>query len=287
MKDIILVDEVTQSMIKHNPQEINPSYETAIATELDKNCYIRPYSGNKSGQNITIAEYVALKRDTFAQYIVSSGLYKNVYFEAKNFDKQYWEEYVNILAAFVTILGGGSVLDVYCKTECIENVSDKNTKSGSLFGMLKGKTQTETSKTISNEKQHLKHLTANNPKCSKKDIEQWIEQEKINVDALPMHLRTLIKKFLAEECLEGEYSETERECATTMKMINKIKSLKIDANTSSWFKRLRKPPFSPFKAINTHIESLQKTFKKVEIKKEIKVEAHFKHNGVKKTFKLF
>ncbi|BAM12501.1 hypothetical protein HCN_1291 [Helicobacter cinaedi PAGU611] len=49
MKDIILVDEVTQAGMKHNPCE---AYKTAIATTLDEEGYcIRPYSGYKPGQN--------------------------------------------------------------------------------------------------------------------------------------------------------------------------------------------------------------------------------------------
>lgn len=280
MKDIILVDEVTQSMMKHNPQEINSSYETAIATTLDKKGYcIRPCSGNK---NITIAEYVASasKGDTFVQYIVPSGLYKNVYFEAKNFDKQYWEEYVNILTVFVTRLGGGSVVDVYYKTERNENVSNEATKNGFVFGALKGKTQTETSKITEESFEKLKHIEANNPKCSKKDIEQWIEQERIDVESLPKHLRDMIKIFLDKGRLESKCLDVEKIYTKTEEMIEKIMNLKVNVKTS-WFNRLlRKSPIQLFEDIDAHIQDLQKTFKKVQIKKEIRIEAHFKHDGV-------
>ncbi|BAM12500.1 hypothetical protein HCN_1290 [Helicobacter cinaedi PAGU611] len=69
------------------------------------------------GKIITLKEYADSKGETFAQYIVLSGLYKNVYFEADKFEEQYWGEYEKILERFVMKLGKGSIAEVFATKE--------------------------------------------------------------------------------------------------------------------------------------------------------------------------
>ena len=178
--------------------------------------------------------------------LVPSELYENVYFEAANFEQQYLEAYGEIVKAFNNKLGGGSKLSVRYKGEKLESYQKEQESSIEVRARVKivevgasGKASEQESREASNI--HTKEATATSlqPKCSVDEIKRWLEQEKINVEALPSQLKIIIKEFLDRGCLQYCYEEKESISssisATQTSMFNmqlKLNTLPLSLKTS-------------------------------------------------------
>ena len=252
MKKIMLVDKVTEIAIKEdNPStkaiiSNNGEFDIVSSLEQLEGYYVKPFSGNSRGKLVPMAQYIALQGGEFIKPLVPSELYENVYFEAANFEQQYLEVYGEIVKAFNNKLGGGSKLSVRYKGEKLESYQKEQDSSIEAQARVKiveagasGKASEQESREASNI--HTKEATATSlqPKCSVDEIKRWLEQEKINVEALPSQLKTIIKEFLDRGCLQYCYEEKESISrsisATQTSMFNmqlKLNALPLSLKTS-------------------------------------------------------
>ena len=252
MKKIMLVDKVTEIAIKEeNPStkaiiSNNGEFDIVASPEQLEGYYVKPFSGNSRGKLVPMAQYIALQGGEFIKPLVPSELYENVYFEAANFEQQYLEAYGEIVKAFNNKLGGGSKLSVRYKGEKLESYQKEQESSIEAQARVKvveagasGKASEQESREASNI--HTKEATATSlqPKCSVDEIKRWLEQEKINVEALPSQLKIIIKEFLDRGCLQYCYEEKEsissRISAMQTSMFNmqlKLNALPLSLKTS-------------------------------------------------------
>lgn len=252
MKKIMLVDKVTEIAIKEdNPStkaiiSNNGEFDIVASLEQLEGYYVKPFSGNSRGKLVPMAQYIALQGGEFIKPLVPSELYENVYFEAANFEQQYLEAYGEIVKAFNNKLGGGSKLSVRYKGEKLESYQKEQESSIEVQARVKiveadasGKASEQESREASNI--HTKEATATSlqPKCSVDEIKRWLEQEKINVEALPSQLKIIIKEFLDRGCLQYCYEEKESISssisATQTSMFNmqlKLNTLPLSLKTS-------------------------------------------------------
>lgn len=222
MKKIMLVDKVTEIAIKEeNPStkaiiSNNREFDIVASLEQLEGYYVKPFSGNSRGKLVPMAQYIALQGGEFIKPLVPSELCENVYFEAANFEQQYWEEYEKIVRRFVAKLGNGSSYKVAFSKKELEDYKKEQDSSIEAQARVKiveaeasGKASEQESREASNI--HTKEATATSlqPKCSVDDIKRWLEQEKINVEALPSQLGAIITEFLESGCLQYRYEEKE------------------------------------------------------------------------------
>ena len=244
MKKIMLVDKVTEIAIKEdNPStkaiiSNNGEFDIVASPEQLEGYYVKPFSGNSRGKLVPMAQYIALQGGEFIKPLVPSELYENVYFEAANFEQQYLEAYGEIVKAFNNKLGGGSKLSVRYKGEKLESYQKEQDSSIEAQARVKivevgasGKASEQESREASNI--HTKEATATSlqPKCSVDEIKRWLEQEKINVEALPSQLKIIIKEFLDRGCLQYCYEEKESISSSISATQTSIFNMQLKLNT--------------------------------------------------------
>ena len=220
MKPIMLVDRPTEiSITENNPQAkdiIAKDFDIVASLEQLEGYYVKSTSGNTKGELVPLAKYADLQNGAMIKPLVPSELYKNVYFEAANFERQYWEEYEAIVRQFILKLGNGSSWKVcYNKDEFESYKKEQKTRAeiGGIYKVIGGEVKVDSSNKQSQESAEIHSKEVNmasfQPKCSVDEIKRWLEQEKINVEALPSQLKTIIKEFLDRGCLQYRYEEKE------------------------------------------------------------------------------
>ncbi|STO97432.1 hypothetical protein [Helicobacter canis] len=222
MKKIMLVDKVTEIRInEENPStkaiiSNNGEFDIVASYEQLDGYYVKPFRGNAKGKLVPMAQYIALQGGEFIKPLVPSELYENVYFEAESFGQQYWEEYEAIVKQFILKLGNGSSWKVCYSKEEFESYKKEQKTRAEIDGRYKvvgGEVKVDSSDKQSQEsaKSHSKevNMASFQPKCSVDEIERWLEQEKINVEAPPNQLQIIIKEFLERGCLQYRYEEKE------------------------------------------------------------------------------
>lgn len=281
MKPIMLVDRPTEISITEN----NPQAKDIIAKDFDiesnlaklEGYYVKSTSGNTKGKLVPLAEYATLQNDTMIKPLVPSELYENVYFEAESFGQQYWEEYEMIVKRFIIKLGGnGSTHKIFWSKEKFESYKYRQALKAEVEGGYKGitaKGEVNSSDKQSQEsaKTHTKEATATSfqPKCSVEEVRQWIEENKINVEALPNQLQIIIKEFLERGCLQYRYEEKESI------------SISISATQKSMKKLQANIEALPFEFAANLKHSIQEASTK-STKTEVYLCIECKHDGIEK-----
>lgn len=242
MKPIMLVDRPTEISITEN----NPQAKGIIAKDFDiesnlaklEGYYVKSTSGNTKGKLVPLAEYATLQNDTMIKPLVPSELYENVYFEAESFGQQYWEEYEAIVKQFVLKLGNGSSWKVcYSKEEFESYKKEQKTRAeiGGRYKVVGGEVKVDSSDKQSQEsaKSHSKevNMASFQPKCSVEEVRRWLEENKINVEALPSQLKIIIKEFLDRGCLQYRYEEKESISTSISKTQESMLNIQAQLNT--------------------------------------------------------
>lgn len=280
MKPIMLVDRPTEISITEN----NPQAKDIIAKDFDiesnlaklEGYYIKSTSGNTKGKLVPLAEYATLQNDTMIKPLVPSELYENVYFEAESFGQQYWEEYEAIVKQFILKLGNGSSWKVCYSKEEFESYKKEQKTRAEIDGRYKvvgGEVKVDSSNKQSQEsaKSHSKevNMASFQPKCSVEEVRQWIEENKINVEALPTQLQIIIKEFLERGCLQYRYEEKESI------------SISISATQKSMKKLQANIEALPFEFAANLKHSIQEASTK-STKTEVYLCIECKHDGIEK-----
>lgn len=242
MKPIMLVDRPTEISITEN----NPQAKDIIAKDFDiesnlaklEGYYIKSTSGNTKGKLVPLAEYATLQNDTMIKPLVPSELYENVYFEAESFGQQYWEEYEAIVKQFILKLGNGSSWKVCYSKEEFESYKKEQKTRAEIDGRYKvvgGEVKVDSSNKQSQEsaKSHSKevNMASFQPKCSVEEVRRWLEENKINVEALPNQLQIIIKEFLERGCLQYRYEEKESISTSISKTQESMLNIQAQLNT--------------------------------------------------------
>lgn len=147
--------------------------------------------------------------------------------------------------------------------------------------MAKGNIQEEISHKKERSSKSRQSIQSFRSKCSKEEIKDWIDKERIDIDSLPTHLCNMIKEFLDSGQLHIIYKKEEK--FTQREEIKKDKELEVDVGIpffKRWLPFLSKKGFDPFQHIRAHIKYLQQELKKKELKKEVFIYVHLKHDGV-------
>lgn len=247
MKQVMLVDRATNLRIEEYPSIkpiITNNEQFDIISSLDQldGYYVKPFRGNAKGKLVPMAQYaqyIALQGGEFIKPLVPSELYENVYFEAESFGQQYWEEYEMIVKRFIIKLGGnGSTHKIFWSKEKFESYKYRQALKAEVEGGYKGitaKGEVNSSDKQSQEpaKTHTKEATATSfqPKCSVEEVRQWIEENKINVEALPSQLQIIIKEFLERGCLQYRYEEKESISTSISKTQESMLNIQAQLNT--------------------------------------------------------
>lgn len=242
MKPIMLVDRPTEISITEN----NPQAKDIIAKDFDiesnlaklEGYYVKSTSGNTKGKLVPLAEYATLQNDTMIKPLVPSELYENVYFEAESFGQQYWEEYEAIVKQFILKLGNGSSWKVCYSKEEFESYKKEQKTRAEIDGRYKvvgGEVKVDSSDKQSQEsaKSHSKevNMASFQPKCSVEEVRRWLEENKINVEALPNQLQIIIKEFLERGCLQYRYEEKESISISISKTQESMLNIQAQLNT--------------------------------------------------------
>ena len=242
MKPIMLVDRPTEISITEN----NPQAKDIIAKDFDiesnlaklEGYYVKSTSGNTKGKLVPLAEYATLQNDTMIKPLVPSELYENVYFEAESFGQQYWEEYEAIVKQFILKLGNGSSWKVCYSKEEFESYKKEQKTRAEIDGRYKvvgGEVKVDSSDKQSQEsaKSHSKevNMASFQPKCSVEEVRRWLEENKINVEALPNQLQIIIKEFLERGCLQYRYEEKESISTSISKTQESMLNIQAQLNT--------------------------------------------------------
>lgn len=268
----MLINKVTNAMLERNPSVKKGLEGFELMVEHDekgKDFFFKPMSGNHANKLITLSEYPIQQ----SQFLVPSGLYKDVYFDSKNFDEQYQDEYEYILKRFVAKLGKGSTSKVFkSKEEWNEYRASAKTSGEIDGGMLTDSARIGAESTSSNkENNSTKHtkeraLESFQPKCSKEDIKRWIEEERINIKALPQTLRLMFEEFLDKGCLQMVYSEKETIQTQSEHIEKKAKKVKAALEVKLY-------------SLSSQFEDVCEVASKKAIKLETYIHVHLKHNG--------
>lgn len=280
MKPIMLVDRPTEISITEN----NPQAKDIIAKDFDiesnlaklEGYYIKSTSGNTKGKLVPLAEYATLQNDTMIKPLVPSELYENVYFEAESFGQQYWEEYEAIVKQFILKLGNGSSWKVCYSKEEFEDYKKEQKTRAEIDGRYKvvgGEVKVDSSDKQSQEsaKSHSKevNMASFQPKCSVEEVRRWLEENKINVEALPNQLQIIIKEFLERGCLQYRYEE--KESISTSISATQKSMKKLQANIEAL----------PFEFAANLKRSIQEADTK-STKTEVYLYIECKHDGIEK-----
>lgn len=231
MDTIVLVDGVTKSSLEENPK-IKERINFPIQQHKDcrKELFVKPARSNDKNKLIPISEYQKKEIGIeVLEMLVPSELYHNVYFNAKDYSEQYWDEFKRILEEFSVKIGGDSEVkffrneeeyskyrkDVGCKSETNVNVKPMGANGQDQFmsnleADSKMAYQSNQEKTIYNRSAKKSFLKSSQPKCSQEEIKKWIEEERINIDSLPVQLKVAIKDFLDKGYLDIEFHEREK-----------------------------------------------------------------------------
>lgn len=247
MKQVMLVDRATNLHIEEYPSIkpiITNNEQFDIISSLDqlKGYYVKPFRGNAKGKLVPMAQYaqyITLQGGEFIKPLVPSELYENVYFEAESFEQQYWEEYEMIVKRFIIKLGGnGSTHKIFWSKEKFESYKYRQALKAEVEGGYKGitaKGEVNSSDKQSQEsaKYHSKEATATSfqPKCSVEEVRRWLEENKINVEALPSQLQIIIKEFLERGCLQYRYEEKESISTSISKTQESMLNIQAQLNT--------------------------------------------------------
>lgn len=280
MKPIMLVDRPTEISITEN----NPQAKGIIAKDFDiesnlaklEGYYVKSTSGNTKGKLVPLAEYATLQNDTMIKPLVPSELYENVYFEAESFGQQYWEEYEAIVKQFILKLGNGSSWKVcYSKEEFESYKKEQKTRAeiGGRYKVVGGEVKVDSSDKQSQEsaKSHSKevNMASFQPKCSVEEVRRWLEENKINVEALPSQLKIIIKEFLDRGCLQYRYEEKESISTSISKTQESMLNIQAQLNTL---------PLSLKTSLNNSIQEASTKSTKTEVYLYIEC----KHDGIEK-----
>lgn len=280
MKPIMLVDRPTEISITEN----NPQAKGIIAKDFDiesnlaklEGYYVKSTSGNTKGKLVPLAEYATLQNDTMIKPLVPSELYENVYFEAESFGQQYWEEYEAIVKQFILKLGNGSSWKVcYSKEEFESYKKEQKTRAeiGGRYKVVGGEVKVDSSDKQSQEsaKSHSKevNMASFQPKCSVEEVRRWLEENKINVEALPSQLKIIIKEFLDRGCLQYRYEEKESISTSISKTQESMLNIQAQLNTL---------PLSLQTSLNNSIQEASTKSTKTEVYLYIEC----KHDGIEK-----
>lgn len=280
MKPIMLVDRPTEISITEN----NPQAKGIIAKDFDiesnlaklEGYYVKSTSGNTKGKLVPLAEYATLQNDTMIKPLVPSELYENVYFEAESFGQQYWEEYEAIVKQFILKLGNGSSWKVcYSKEEFESYKKEQKTRAeiGGRYKVVGGEVKVDSSDKQSQEsaKSHSKevNMASFQPKCSVEEVRRWLEENKINVEALPSQLKIIIKEFLDRGCLQYRYEEKESISTSISKTQESMLNIQAQLNTL---------PLSLKTSLNNSIQEASTKSTKTEVYLCIEC----KHDGIEK-----
>lgn len=280
MKPIMLVDRPTEISITEN----NPQAKDIIAKDFDiesnlaklEGYYIKSTSGNTKGKLVPLAEYATLQNDTMIKPLVPSELYENVYFEAESFGQQYWEEYEAIVKQFILKLGNGSSWKVCYSKEEFESYKKEQKTRAEIDGRYKvvgGEVKVDSSNKQSQEsaKSHSKevNMASFQPKCSVEEVRRWLEENKINVEALPNQLQIIIKEFLERGCLQYRYEEKESISTSISKTQESMLNIQAQLNTL---------PLSLKTSLNNSIQEASTQSTKTEVYLCIEC----KHDGIEK-----
>lgn len=280
MKPIMLVDRPTEISITEN----NPQAKDIIAKDFDiesnlaklEGYYIKSTSGNTKGKLVPLAEYATLQNDTMIKPLVPSELYENVYFEAESFGQQYWEEYEAIVKQFILKLGNGSSWKVCYSKEEFESYKKEQKTRAEIDGRYKvvgGEVKVDSSNKQSQEsaKSHSKevNMASFQPKCSVEEVRRWLEENKINVEALPSQLKIIIKEFLDRGCLQYRYEEKESISTSISKTQESMLNIQAQLNTL---------PLSLKTSLNNSIQEASTKSTKTEVYLCIEC----KHDGIEK-----
>ena len=212
MKNKILpVDFQTKIDMEENPEATKPITQECDVIVVDdtslKDIWVKTDKGTSPakieyGTNIILAK---------------SNLYKNRYYDLKNYNELYMEELIAMILDFSLKMGAKHFSVSYKKVETELSRQEicflqeaKLGKSG-IEGNVKSSTETNTSKTsetihdIQEEHKNLK----NNIPLSKEELQEWIRDEDIDINALPGFLGSYIKQYLAVGKISGDITRTE------------------------------------------------------------------------------
>ncbi|BAM12499.1 hypothetical protein HCN_1289 [Helicobacter cinaedi PAGU611] len=91
-----------------------------------------------------------------------------------------------------------------------KSISKKNDKNVSIVEMAKGNIQEEISHKKERSSKSRQSIQSFRSKCSKEEIKDWIDKERIDIDSLPTHLCNMIKEFLDSGQLHIIYKKEEK-----------------------------------------------------------------------------
>ena len=212
MKNKILpVDFQIKIDIEENPEATKPITQECEVIVVDnallKDIWVKTDKGTSP---------IKIK-DATNMILAKSNLYKNRYYDLKNYNELYMEELIAIILNFALKMGAKHFSVSYKKVETelsrqeICFLQEANLVKSGIEGKVEIGTEANTSKTsetkhdIQEEHKNLK----NNIPLSKEELQEWIRDEDIDINALPGFLGSYIKQYLAVGKISGDITRTE------------------------------------------------------------------------------
>ena len=212
MKNKILpVDFQTKIDMEENPEATKPITQECDVIVVDdtslKDIWVKTDKGTSP---------IKIK-DATNMILAKSNLYKNRYYNLKNYNELYMEELIAIILDFALKMGAKHFSVSYKKVETelsgqeICFLQEANSVKSGIKGNVEIGTETNTSKTSETKhdiQEEHKNLKDNIP-LSKEKLKKWIENENIDLNALPSFLGRYIKQYLVVGKVSGDISRTE------------------------------------------------------------------------------
>ena len=208
---ILPVDYQTKIDMEENPEAIKPITQECKVMVIDdvalNDIWVKTDKGTSPakieyGTNIILAK---------------SNLYKNRYYDLKNYNELYMEELIAIILDFALKMGAKHFSVSFKKVENklseqeVHLLQEANPSKSGVTGEenLNFKNNiSKTSKTRQVIQEEHKNLKNNIP-LSKEELQEWIRDEDIDINALPAFLGSYIKQYLAVGKVSGDITRTE------------------------------------------------------------------------------
>lgn len=236
-KEILIVDEQLKSDIRDNPyyEDLAKDFELVDIGDIQKQKALQVKSGN---------QVVPLSKYNKKGHLVQSELYLDKYYPLFEYANSAYEELASLMNLLCNFMGDNVIFECEIYEESLDTSqldSSLNIGGGGSYKAFEANAEykSKDSQHTSNENgRWIKFGTkVSNTKKTPKELKNYIEQNHINLHALPTSFRALVETYLASENPKLQSYERQEDTLTQAnKCTQKCKNFSANASFLPIFK---------------------------------------------------
>lgn len=237
-QEILVLDYDTKKLFEKNPQDTEPltqGYEIILKDDSEFGDYLVKRNSNQIPiKNLPENENL---------YLVHSGLRNNLFFPLKDFQILYRDEIKAVLFALAMKMGVKSYEFEFYEEEINLEERRKRLKTGVGGSFKKISAEAKASiekKENSDEKRFAEKLVKgnfpNNKAVSKEKLQQFIDEENINLNALPPEFAGLIRCYDGTSQIGGNLEQTEKLTTSLQKSAKFLVDMSLNVGVADFLR---------------------------------------------------